>query len=116
MIADSNSTGVVSPPAEGSARSNGDRAVALRIEKLSKRYPGAKDWSVKEFSLSVGRGDLVALLGPSGCGKTTTLRMLAGLVDPTAGEIWTLSNIPAHRRNIGLVFQHYALFHAPERF
>jgi putative spermidine/putrescine transport system ATP-binding protein len=89
-------------------------SVALRIEKLSKRYPGAKDWSVKDFSLSVRRGELVALLGPSGCGKTTTLRMLAGLADPTSGEIFlegrTLSHVPAHRRNIGLVFQHYALF------
>jgi ABC-type Fe3+/spermidine/putrescine transport system ATPase subunit len=89
-------------------------SVALRIEKLSKRYPGAGTWSVRDFSLSVSRGEFVALLGPSGCGKTTTLRMLAGLVDPTGGEIFlegrTLRNVPAHRRNIGLVFQHYALF------
>lgn len=72
--------------------------VALRIESLSKRYPGAAKWSVKEFSLSVARGELVALLGPSGCGKTTTLRMLAGLINPTDGAIVlegrNLSNVP----------------------
>jgi putative spermidine/putrescine transport system ATP-binding protein len=89
-------------------------AIALRIEKLSKRYPDAKSWSVKEFNLDVGHGDLVALLGPSGCGKTTTLRMIAGLVEPTGGQVFLagrkLSNVPAHGRNIGLVFQHYALF------
>jgi|SRR5665213_905254 len=91
-----------------------DADIALRMEKLSKRYPGAKEWSVKEFDLTVRRGSLVALLGPSGCGKTTTLRMLAGLVEPTGGDIFlenrNLNSIPAHRRNIGLVFQHYALF------
>jgi putative spermidine/putrescine transport system ATP-binding protein len=93
---------------------NGDEDIALRIEKLCKRYPGAKDWSVKEFNLEVRRGSLVALLGPSGCGKTTTLRMIAGLIEPTEGEIYLekkkLRSVPAHRRNIGLVFQHYALF------
>ncbi|MGE0752389.1 MAG: ABC transporter ATP-binding protein [Variibacter sp.] len=88
--------------------------IALRIAGLSKRYPGTKEWAVSAFDLAVPRGDFVALLGPSGCGKTTTLRMLAGLVDPTGGEIFleskTLSKTPAHKRNIGLVFQHYALF------
>ena len=57
---------------------------------------------------------MVALLGPSGCGKTTTLRMIAGLVAPSAGEIFLddrpITGIPAHRRNIGMLFQNYALF------
>ena len=57
---------------------------------------------------------MVALLGPSGCGKTTTLRMIAGLVEPSAGEIFLddrpITGIPAHRRNIGMLFQNYALF------
>ena len=57
---------------------------------------------------------MVALLGPSGCGKTTTLRMVAGLIEPSAGEIFLddrpISRLPAHRRNIGMLFQNYALF------
>ncbi len=57
---------------------------------------------------------MVALLGPSGCGKTTTLRMIAGLVEPSAGEIFLddrpITQLPAHRRNIGMLFQNYALF------
>ena len=57
---------------------------------------------------------MVALLGPSGCGKTTTLRLIAGLVEPSAGEILLddrpITQLPAHRRNIGMLFQNYALF------
>ncbi len=57
---------------------------------------------------------MVALLGPSGCGKTTSLRMIAGLVQPSSGEIFIdgrpVTGIPVHRRNIGLLFQNYALF------
>ncbi len=57
---------------------------------------------------------MVALLGPSGCGKTTTLRMIAGLVEPSAGEILLddrpITGVPAHRRNMGMLFQNYALF------
>jgi putative spermidine/putrescine transport system ATP-binding protein len=57
---------------------------------------------------------MLALLGPSGCGKTTTLRMIAGLVEPSAGQIFLddrpITQLPAHRRNIGMLFQNYALF------
>src|ERR1700761_2979738 len=57
---------------------------------------------------------MVALLGPSGCGKTTTLRLIAGLIEPNAGEIYLdgapISRVPVHRRNIGMLFQNYALF------
>jgi putative spermidine/putrescine transport system ATP-binding protein len=56
----------------------------------------------------------VTLLGPSGCGKTTTLRMIAGLLDPTEGDIAIkgrrVNDLPIHKRNLGLVFQNYALF------
>ncbi|MDF1749805.1 MAG: ABC transporter ATP-binding protein, partial [Alphaproteobacteria bacterium] len=59
-------------------------------------------------------GSFVTLLGPSGCGKTTTLRMIAGLLDPTEGEIQIkgkrMNDVPIHKRNLGLVFQNYALF------
>ena len=57
---------------------------------------------------------MVALLGPSGCGKTTILRMIAGLLEPSAGEIYLdadpITRVPVHRRNIGMLFQNYALF------
>src|SRR5580698_7692388 len=57
---------------------------------------------------------MLALLGPSGCGKTTCLRMIAGLVQPSAGEIFIdgkpVTRVPVHRRNIGMLFQNYALF------
>ncbi|MBZ5541520.1 MAG: ABC transporter ATP-binding protein [Acidobacteriia bacterium] len=84
----------------------------LTLRKLKKTY-GATI-AVEDFDLSVEAGEFVALLGPSGCGKTTTLRMIAGFVPPTAGEIWIhdadVTHLPAHRRNVGLVFQNYALF------
>ena len=59
-------------------------------------------------------GQLVALLGPTGCGKTTTLRMIAGLIEPEAGEIpirgQSVSGVPVHERDVGVLFQDYALF------
>jgi len=85
---------------------------ALEITDLTKRYD--QSVAVDSFSLKAGRGELVALLGPSGCGKTTTLRMIAGLVEPTSGHIILegrpVDRVPIHRRNIGMVFQQYALF------
>jgi putative spermidine/putrescine transport system ATP-binding protein len=65
-------------------------------------------------SLHVQAGEFVALLGPSGCGKTTTLRMVAGFIDPTEGRIQIggrdVTDLPPYKRNTGLVFQSYALF------
>lgn len=70
--------------------------------------------ALDRVSLSVQRGEFLTLLGPSGCGKTTLLRMLAGFLEPTAGEIRIggkpVAGIPPYRRNVGLVFQNYALF------
>ncbi|MCO6419830.1 ABC transporter ATP-binding protein [Siccirubricoccus sp. KC 17139] len=70
--------------------------------------------AVAALSLDIRQGELVCLLGPSGCGKTTTLRMLAGFVEPSAGEIWldedNVTRVPAYRRDVGIVFQNYALF------
>ncbi len=67
-----------------------------------------------DVSLTVRRGEFFTLLGPSGCGKTTTLRMIAGLLEPDAGEILfdgrPVTPIPPWRRNIGMVFQNYALW------
>ncbi|MCL2850214.1 MAG: ABC transporter ATP-binding protein, partial [Micrococcales bacterium] len=70
--------------------------------------------AVDDLDLRVEPGEFVALLGPSGCGKTTTLRMVAGLEQPTAGRIviggQDMTGVRAHRRPVNTVFQSYALF------
>jgi putative spermidine/putrescine transport system ATP-binding protein len=69
---------------------------------------------LKEFNLAAEKGEFLSLLGPSGCGKTTTLRTIAGFIEPRKGSVRIgdedYTRIPPHRRNIGLVFQSYALF------
>src|SRR5258705_205799 len=72
------------------------------------------NYAVHDFNLSAEKGEFVSFLGPSGCGKTTTLRMIAGFEQPTAGTIsiggTDITHRPPNRRNIGMVFQSYALF------
>ena len=84
----------------------------LNLEHISAHYGRVQ--VLENLSLSVAAGEMVSLLGASGCGKTTTLRLIAGFLEPTAGSIrlgaQDLTRLPAHRRNIGLVFQNYALF------
>lgn len=84
----------------------------LIISNLCKKY--GDNVVVDNLNLEVQSGEMVSLLGPSGCGKTTTLRMVAGLNEPTSGSIRLdgkeLTVIPPHKRNVGLVFQNYALF------
>src|SRR5690349_21035742 len=80
--------------------------------RLSKQF-GAKH-VLDDFALEVQGGEFVTFLGPSGCGKSTALNLLAGLLAPTAGEIWLdderLDPRPPERRGFGMVFQNYALF------
>jgi putative spermidine/putrescine transport system ATP-binding protein len=70
--------------------------------------------ALHDVSISIRRGELLTLLGPSGCGKTTLLRILAGFVRPTQGEVRLagerVNDVPPARRNVGLVFQNYSLF------
>ena len=70
--------------------------------------------AVSGLTLAVESGECLALLGPSGCGKTTTLNMIAGFIDPDAGEVRIagrrMAGVPPYRRDTGMVFQHYALF------
>jgi spermidine/putrescine ABC transporter ATP-binding subunit len=70
--------------------------------------------AVDAVDLAVRDGEFLALLGPSGCGKTTTLNLIAGFVEPTAGRVFIdgedVTGRPAHRRGLGVVFQSYALF------
>ncbi|WP_372622180.1 ABC transporter ATP-binding protein [Falsiroseomonas sp.] len=84
----------------------------LALEGLSRRYGSTV--AVARMDLAVAPGELVALLGPSGCGKTTTLRMVAGFVEPSGGRILLrgrdITSMPAHKRDTGMVFQSYALF------
>lgn len=89
-----------------------DGAPFLRFAGVQKRFGDML--AVKGFDLDVGRGDFIAIMGPSGCGKTTTLRMLAGLETPTAGEILrdgvAINDTPPWLRRMPLVWQNYALF------
>ena len=84
----------------------------LQLTGLTKMYGDFR--AVAGVDLDIGQGELVVLLGPSGCGKTTTLRMIAGFIAPTAGEIrlggHDITRQPPWKRNTGLVFQSYALF------
>ncbi len=84
----------------------------LEIHNLGKRYGDFH--AVRDVSLSVADGEFVVLLGPSGCGKTTTLRMVAGFIEPTAGRVMLggadVTQLPPWKRNAGMVFQSYALF------
>ena len=84
----------------------------LSLERVSKHYGPIA--AVDDVSLSVADGEFLVLLGPSGCGKTTTLRMIAGFVEPSAGTIRlgerVVTRLPPWKRNAGLVFQSYALF------
>jgi osmoprotectant transport system ATP-binding protein len=90
--------------------------VAIRLERLTKTYPGASRPAVSGLDLTMPRGELVALVGPSGCGKTTTLKMINRLIEPTGGTVWLggvdIRTLPTHelRRGIGYVIQQAGLF------
>ncbi|WP_042147264.1 ABC transporter ATP-binding protein [Paucisalibacillus sp. EB02] len=83
------------------------------LKDIRVSYDG-KNNILKDLNLSIEKGELVSLLGPSGCGKTTTLRVIAGLIEPNDGDFVVdnknLTRVPVHKRNFGMVFQSYALF------
>src|SRR5712671_7761955 len=82
------------------------------LRGLSKHY--GDFYAVREVSLHIADGEFLVLLGPSGCGKTTTLRMIAGFIEPSAGHVRLAGEdvtlLPPWKRNAGMVFQSYALF------
>jgi sulfate transport system ATP-binding protein len=86
--------------------------MSIEVRNVTKSFDGHT--VLRDVSLHVPSGELVALLGPSGCGKTTLLRILAGLETPDRGEVLhggeSVAELSARDRNVGLVFQHYALF------
>ncbi len=97
-----------------------DDKVAVRLENLSKTYPGTTVPAVDNLTLDIADGEVFTLLGPSGCGKTTTLRMVAGLEVPDTGDNYFGDReivitdrghrVPPEKRNIGMVFQSYAIW------
>src|SRR5512137_2111122 len=86
--------------------------MSIELKGVTKRFGGVT--AVNNVTFSVKEGELMALLGPSGGGKTTVLRMIAGLEMPTAGDVFIrgqrVNNLSVQQRNIGFVFQSYALF------
>jgi sulfate/thiosulfate transport system ATP-binding protein len=84
----------------------------IEVKNLSKRFGSVP--AVTDVTFDVKEGELLGLLGPSGSGKTTMLRMIAGLETPSSGELFIdgvkVNDVPPQQRNIGFVFQHYALF------
>ncbi|MGI6123569.1 MAG: ABC transporter ATP-binding protein [Acetivibrionales bacterium] len=87
-------------------------SVNITINNVTKKYD--KLTIIKDLSLEIKDGEFFTLLGPSGCGKTTLLRMIAGFNTIEGGDISfdaeIINDIPAHKRNIGMVFQNYAIF------
>ena len=83
------------------------------LKNIAVSYDG-KSNILEGLNLEIEKGELVSLLGPSGCGKTTTLRVIAGYIEPKSGDLLVndqnYTKIPVHKRNFGIVFQSYALF------
>src|SRR5262245_63731752 len=111
----------LSLPAEGklsaaavtsATRANGAADIAVELDGVTKRF--GKITALDDVSLLIRRGELITLLGPSGCGKTTLLNLVAGFLMPDSGEIAVdgqrITDVPAYRREIGIMFQNYALF------
>jgi iron(III) transport system ATP-binding protein len=106
--------------AEATAKTEDNSKIAVSMRGLWKTYPGSTKPAVQDLSIDVRDGEILTLLGPSGCGKTTTLRMVAGLEHPDAGDIYFGTDtvvitakqlfMPPDKRNVGMVFQSYAIW------
>jgi len=88
--------------------------ITVRLRGLTKTFSYGSVVAVDNLTLDIPAGELVALLGPSGCGKTTTLKMIAGLIQPDKGDVLfdgeSVLDVPVDKRNVGMVFQRYLLF------
>ena len=89
-----------------------DQEIDIEFRGVTKNF--ADIVAVDDVSLAVARGSFFSLLGPSGCGKTTSLRLIAGFEQPTAGDVIiggrTMVGVPAYKRPVNMVFQNYSLF------
>jgi ABC-type sugar transport system ATPase subunit len=90
---------------------------SIVFENVRKRFPADRGNSIQalgDFNLSVGKGDLLAIVGPSGSGKTTALRLIAGLEKPDSGRVLVhgldMASVPPHARGVSMVFQNHALY------
>ena len=90
--------------------------IKIRLENLSKRFPGQSEDAVDNLTLEIPEGEIVILVGPSGCGKTTTMKLINRIIEPTSGRIFldeedvTKVNPDLLRRRIGYVIQQIGLF------
>src|SRR4051794_10034960 len=87
---------------------------SVRLDRVTKHYDDAERPAVDDVSLAIGHGELFVLLGPSGCGKSTLLKLIAGLEEPSEGELHIGDRLVNHvspgRRDVAMVFQSYALY------
>ncbi|CAN5697339.1 ABC transporter ATP-binding protein [soil metagenome] len=92
----------------------GRRTTRVSLDGLRKTFPGAAAPAIQHLDLKTEEGEFISLLGPSGCGKTTTLRCVAGFEFPDQGRVRLndedITDLPPEKRDIGMVFQNYALF------
>ncbi len=99
-------------PAAAAATATRPDEAAVRLDRVTMRFGAVT--ALHDTSLTVRRGELMTLLGPSGCGKTTLLNLVAGFLAPDHGDIeidgTRVNDIPTFRREIGMMFQNYALF------
>ena len=87
---------------------------AIKFRNVVKSFDDGKVTVIPDLSLDIKDKEFVTFLGPSGCGKTTTLRIIAGFLEPTSGDVFfegkKINGVPPHKRNVNTVFQRYALF------
>ena len=101
---------------ENGSVSNSASGTMIRLENLTKTFPGQHEPAVEELSMEIPEGEIVVLVGPSGCGKTTTMKMINRIIEPSSGRIFlegedvTKGNPDKLRRRIGYVIQQIGLF------
>jgi ABC-type sugar transport system ATPase subunit len=103
----------IAAPARATTRDTAATGQVIRFADVGKQFEGGVP-AVKDLNLEIRDGELLVLLGPSGCGKTTTLNMLAGLEQPSTGQLYfndrAMNNVPPEERDIAMVFQSVALY------
>ena len=103
----------IAAPARATTRDTAATGQVIRFADVGKQFEGGVA-AVRDLNLEIRDGELLVLLGPSGCGKTTTLNMLAGLEQPSTGQLYfndrAMNDVPPEERDIAMVFQSVALY------